>query len=238
MHRTMMAAGVILVAGAGAHAGVLAGDTFTYANGNLVGQGGWAAHSGAGSTPVQVLNTSAVLLQGSGTREDVNLPFAAIGAGTTVYAGFDFTNTGGNQEVYFAHFLQGTSTFRSRIFVTPGAGGDYTIGFSDSATLNQTWASALAFGATYRVVTSYNFDTGASQLWINPVDASSTSLSVAGTAGTPIAGYAFRQAAGNSSQTIDNLVVATTFSEAAVPTPGTGLLLAAGGAVAARRRRR
>jgi MYXO-CTERM domain-containing protein len=238
MNRTITAAAAAMLAGAAAQASIVASDTFTYPDGNLVGQGGWAAHSGAGVVPIQVTGGMAVLAQGSGTREDANLPFSAIGAGTTLYAGFDMTNSGGNTDVYFAHFLQGTSTFRSRVFITAGSGGDYTIGFSDTATLSQTWASPLTFGTSYRVVISYSYDTGASQLWINPVDASSTSLSVAGTASTPVAGFALRQAAGNSGQTIDNLIVATTFAEAAVPTPGTGALLVLGGAVAARRRRR
>ena len=51
--------------------------------GNLDGQDGWSAHSGAGNESVQVINGQAVeLLMGSGSREDVN-----VGLGQTMGAG-------------------------------------------------------------------------------------------------------------------------------------------------------
>ncbi len=232
----VLSAALAAVAATTAQASVLANETFTYNNGNLVGNGGWAAHSGAGSVPVQVTSGAAVLAQGSLTREDVNLGVTAIGAGQTYYAGFDLTNAGGNQTVYFAHFLQGASTFRGRVFITAGSSGDFTVGLSDTATLNQTWATGLTFGTTYRVVVSYDFDTGTNKLWVNPATESSTSLTATGTASTAVAGFALRQAAGNSVQTIDNLIVATSFAEA-VPTPGSAALLGIGGLIAMRRRR-
>ena len=66
-------------------ANILFSDNFnSYSPGNLVGQGGWAAHSAAGLTPVQVSGGTISLVQGSGSREDVNHDLGAImGAGDT-----------------------------------------------------------------------------------------------------------------------------------------------------------
>ena len=65
----------------------------------------------------------------------------------------------------------------------------------------------------------------------------STSLTVAGSANAAISAFALRQAGGNSSQTIDNLLVATTFGEV-IPTPGSAALVTLGGLMIAGRRRR
>ena len=54
-------------------------EDFSYADGNLVGNGGWAAHSGAGNSPVQVSGGQITLNQGSGSREDVNRSIGEIG---------------------------------------------------------------------------------------------------------------------------------------------------------------
>jgi hypothetical protein len=86
------------------------------------------------------------------------------------------------------------------------------------------------------VVVSYDFDSKVNKLWIDPTDESSPSLSTTSATSDPIIAFAFRQASPNTSNTqiIDNLAVATTFTEAltgvAVPEPsalalaGLGLL--------------
>jgi hypothetical protein len=236
MHRIALIGLSLLTAAA--QADVLVNETFSYADGNLVGNGGWTAHSGAGNLPVQVVSGRAQVVQpASGSAEDVNTPFTALGAGGTLYAGFDVSNTGSSTSVYFAHFLQGTSTFRARVFITaPTASGDYTFGLSDTATVNQVWASDFSSGSTHRLVISYSFDTGETRLWVDPVDVNSTSLLVAGGASTPLHAFALRQATGGSTQLIDNLIVATTFGEA-IPAPGTAALMLIGGAIVLRRRR-
>jgi len=237
---------IVLVAVAGlaasTQAALVSSETFTYPNGNLVGNGGWAAHSGAGSVPVQVSSGAIVLNQGTLTREDVNKAFAPpIGAGTIIYASFEFSNTGGNGNVYFAHFQQGTTNFRARTYITAATVvGDYSLGLSNDNTIPAVWGTALTFGTTYTVVTSYNFDTGESKLWVNPVSFASTSISAPGTASTAIAAFGFRQAnpsVGTSSQTIDNLNVGTDFGDVVIPSPGALALIGLGGLFAGRRRR-
>lgn len=237
---SLVAASLVVAAGIAqsASASVVASETFSYANGNLVGNGTWAAHSGAGSNPVQVVSQQAVLTQGAGSREDVNLPFTAIGAGQAIYASFDFTNNGDSAAVVFAHFLQGTTNFRARAWITPALlGGNYTVGLSDGSTIAATWAADLTYGTTYKAVIAYDFSSQVNRLWINPVDELSTNLSVTGTAGSSaIAAFALRQAGTASTQTIDNLVIGTTFGDV-IPTPASLSLLGLGGLVALRRRR-
>jgi hypothetical protein len=243
MTKTRVSIGALVaVAGmaAAAHGTILTSDTFTYPDGNLVGNGGWTAHSGAGVVPVQVVSGRAVLSQGTLTREDVNTPFSAIGAGQAVYASFLFSNSGGAGTVYFAHLQSTATTFRARVFITaPTAGGDYTVGFSDTSTLGPVWGTDLVFGTEYLAIIAYEFDTGASRLWIDPVSEASTNLAVAGIGTTPLNAFSLRQAnptVGTSMQTIDNLIVATSFAEV-IPSPGGLALLTLGGLIATRRRR-
>lgn len=217
---------VALATAAPAWAGLVVKDAFPHADGNLVGKtpeigGTWAAHSGAGATPVQVTSNKVILAQGSGSREDVNSSFTPLVAGGKLYAGFDLIVTGGNTEVYFAHFLQGTSNFRSRVFVTAFTGNDYTLAFGHLAK-EATWATGLTFGTTYRVVVSYEYTGDVGKLWINPISEGSTSISATPGTSLGVAGFAFRQASGNSTETIDNLCVATTFDEALNCTPPSG----------------
>ncbi|MGD9692863.1 MAG: hypothetical protein AB7G17_05300 [Phycisphaerales bacterium] len=238
MTKTLSLIAIAALAGS-ANAALLASETFSYANGNLVGNGAWAAHSGAGNSPVQVNNGMMILEQGSGSREDVNLTAGGpIGAGQTWYASFDMKNTGGNGTVYFAHFLQGTSNFDARVFITaPTAGGDYTIGFASSSTIAATWASDLSFGTFNKIVIAFTQGTGVARLWINPNAEGDTHLLVnSGFPNTLHEGIGFRQAAGDSTQMIDNVYLGTTFADV-VPAPGPAALLALAGVAVARRRR-
>lgn len=227
----------------------LVNESFSYADGNLVGQGGWTAHSGAGNKAIQVSGGAISLDQSSGSGEDVNTAFAAIGAGEIIYAGFDFTLASGQtvdpdaNGLYFAHFKDSGFGFRARVFVTvAGSGGDFSVGLDgDGSAPSVTWASDLSFDTTYRAVVSYDFDTGNTQLWIDATAEGDTNISDnAGSANTAIEAFAFRQASDyTGSQLIDNLLVATTFSEAAVvPEPSSTALLGLAGLATLLRRKR
>jgi hypothetical protein len=213
------------------------------ASGNLVGQDGWVAHSGVGSVPIQVGAAGTTLAQGSGSREDANVPLAPIAAGQTYYFGLDVVVTGGNTNVYFAHFKDaGTGTdFTTRTFVTPFTGSDFTFGLSAAGSApDVTWATGLNFGETYRVIGAYTADTQVTRLWVNPLDESSTSISFTDPAPAAVAAFALRQANANSTQLVSNLAVGTSFT-AVVPEPSTVALAAAGlglAGLAARRRLR
>ena len=230
-------------------ADILFSDNFnSYSPGNLVGQGSWAAHSGAGAKPVQVSGGAITLQQSAGSGEDVNHALGAtMGAGNTWYYSFDVTASGSSAEVYFAMFLQGTSNFEGKLFVEPFAGSDFTLGISGSASTGPTtWGTGLSFGTDYRVVVAFNYDTKLASLWVNPTSEASPSVSNTGSFQDAATAIAFRQATptSNSSQIIDNLVVATSFQEAltgvSVPESSSLALILIGGLaglVALRRKR-
>lgn len=255
-----------------AEAAVVYQDLFAYPNGNLVGQGGWYAHSGAGAKPIQVADSyglpptfgKVVLAQSAGSGEDINHPFTAQGILAKTYMGFVLNIPAGavmgTANDYFIHFRPAagdSNNFVSRVFTgPPTAGGDYNLGVgagSLTTTPLATWATGLSFSTSYRVVVAYDPVSGGSQLWVNPVNESSTNVST-GAAATvvnkPVASVALRQASPTGatvSQVISQLSVASTFDEAVVKMdvpglpswgmPVVALLLLIGGAVFVMRRR-
>jgi hypothetical protein len=216
-------------------------ETFSHPDGSLAGQspevgGTWVTHSGTGVVPVSLVSGQAQLTHGSGSRDDVNAPFAGgavIGAGDIVYSGFDLSVADPGAaivDVNFAHFLAGTSLFGARLWVSAPTTSGYRLALSGDSSITDGdgeafWGADLSFGTTYRVVTSYNYDDGDSRMWIDPVtEASSSVTSTDGFAMDEFASYALRQAGGNTMQLIDNLRVATTFAQAvAIPEPGAAL---------------
>lgn len=202
-------------------------ETFTYPNGDLTTQSGgnWAAHSGAATLPVQVTGGQAVLAQGAGTREDVNRSFAAQTATSTTYACFLVTVPNPGVAVtttYFAHFKDtGTSNFAGRVFVV-ASGAGFTFGLSaTSSTVGATWPVTLNYGQQYTVAVSYDASAGSAQMWVDPTSSASASVTaIGGATGTVVSSFALRQAAGNTSQSIDNIQVGTSFDDTCPsPTP-------------------
>ncbi len=230
-----------------ATATVMVYETFSHPDGDLVGKtpeigGTWVAHSGSGSSPVQVSSGKAVLAQGSGSREDVNVPTGyTMGSGDKWYAGFDLVNTGGNTNACFAHFMQNASNWSARTFIAPpdaGVTGDYVLGMGTSASNPPSVKSTvgLTYGTTYRVVIAYDYNTKVSELWIDPVSEASPKITLSESYSTAHVAFGLRQGAGNSTQTIDNLIVGTTFAEV-VPEPAAALLMLGLGCLMAIRRR-
>lgn len=210
-------------------------ETFTYPDGDLVGQGGWSAHSGAGNNSVQVSSGEITIQHGGGSREDVNISFAAVTTGT-IYASFDFrvSDLGapyvGSSNEYFAHF-NFSSNFTNRIDIAEPAGsGDFSLGITTAASSTRTsWGSDLLFDTVYTLVMSYNFDTDLSTLWINPSSETDPSVSGASATVSSINGFSFRQANSSEDETIivDNLRVGTEFAHV-IPEPSTYALIFGG----------
>jgi len=206
-----------------AGAAVLLNETFSYPDGNLVGNDGWTAHSGAGAKMIQVTSGQAVLAQSTGSGEDVNAPFAAQGAADKTYVSFDVTIPAGSvvgAGDYFAHPRNSaTFIYPARIFNGPPlAGGDFTFGIraSSSSTI-MYWPSDFSFDSTHKLVVAYDAATGDAQLWIDPaVEASPSVIGTGGAVGDLIDSFALRQASPSgttSRQLIDNLLVGDTFSD-------------------------
>src|SRR5690606_32839147 len=131
---------------------------------------------------LQVNNGMALLVRTN--SEDVNTfngliggPFASS-SGVVLYSGFtinaaELPTSSGN---YFAHFKDGSTGFRGKIFVsTAGAApGHYRIGVANAANgVSASVANDLATNTTYLVVSRYNTGTGDSVVWVNPVSVAS-----------------------------------------------------------------
>lgn len=251
-------------------------DNFnSYANGNLagltadaLGQGTWRQTGASAVTPVQV-NSGTVVLGTSG--QDVYSPLAqaiAITSGSSFYiaANIDITAAQATGD-YFLHWstpVGTTSTFVSRLFAR-SSGAGFQFGYlvtSGGAPVIAYGTTVLSFNIDYRVVVAYNSVAGTLNdtfsVYVNPTDTAvegNNTAYVTGAYGgstspesTSVDAINLRQgtAANAPSVIVDNLVVATTFTEGAtgigvlVPEPSTIALASLGGLVAlmAIRRRR
>jgi endonuclease/exonuclease/phosphatase family metal-dependent hydrolase len=207
-----------------ATAGILLNEPFSYADGPLtnVSAGTWTTHS-TSSYAMDVANEAAVLVAGSGddvNRQLTGQPYPAAGTTNVFYAAFTvrfsaLPTAGG---AYFAHFDAGT--FRGRVHALAGGApaGQFRLGLSSTvATINQTnTAINLNLNSNYRLVVRLTNTTGVATLWINPATEADPSITTAGesVSGSTVSSFALRQNAGIGTLTVDDLVVATTFTEA------------------------
>lgn len=238
----LLVLGLTAVLAAPALAVSLLSESFTYPDGNLAGNGGWANFSGA-ATDIQVQSGKAV---GSGPNaNDDHTLFAAQPLDGKTYACLTVripAIAGAPKPIYFAMLKDGgTSIFVSRLYVLPVTGG-FTFGISYSSTNATTlgvtpWSAAsLSYDTDYTVVINYDPVTFTSNLWVNPVNEASTSVANTGTAAAvAVSGFGLRQSAtastlppsppfvGNTDWgfIVDNVGVGTTFEEACTsgPTP-------------------
>lgn len=205
---------------------VLIHETFSYSNGALGTQGGWYNPVPGTVHPVQVVNGEAVLAShASYNRQDLNLPFGRrLEAGQKRFMSFDVRVTSYTADFVFACFNGRNAGGGFVYLMAPAAGGNFRLGISNGA-LTQP-SSDLTFNTTYKVVVSFDYDTGLSDLWINPASEASPKLTTTGdlVAATArgINEVALQQSRATSTQIIDNLIVASTFAEAlTAPAPGT-----------------
>lgn len=238
------------IAQGSASAALFFADGFDYANGELtvndgtgddVSGGLWAPHSGETfDDNIDVIDGQAELLN-SGSEDANRLAGAMMTFGDTWYyaALVTVNDTRANSadpinNDYFIHFKDAAFGFRGRTYVSdPNAADPNKFTFGLSATSGgqvAQWADDLEFGTEYLVVTSYSFDTGESNLWVNPTDMSSTKITDVngGGAGTEINSLGIRQdfigGTPNNQILLDAVSLASTFDEAVagvIPEPST-----------------
>lgn len=251
-----------------AQASVLVSDSFSYPDGDLAGNtpdptnggvgggpgigGTWNVHSPnpASGATLNVSNGAAIVNDAGGVQDD-NIPFAggfSAGAGDILSSQFDVSVANPGAAVtpaYFGMFLESTSHFGSRIWVTtasdPTDTSHYRIAMTNGSKLPATSGSGaysgdLDFGTTYTVGSTYDYTNASGDLWVVPVG-QAIDFGTGGTAATDTGfsdamdAYAFRQTGGNTVMTVDNLIVGT------VPEPASLGVLAAAAVLGIRRRR-
>jgi hypothetical protein len=218
-------------------------DTFSYNNGDLVPNGGWANYSGA-TADIQVASGHARVVPAN--ANDDHILFAAQATTVKTYACFDVTVepfAASPKPVYFAELKDaGAANLVSRVYVLPLAAGGWTFGISHSSTSTSVgvtpWGAALSSGVQYHVVINYDPVAKSSTLWVNPSNELSTSVSNANSAiaALAVSGFGLRQSASASALPasppyagttdvnvqVDNLGVGNTFDDACnIPTATT-----------------
>lgn len=209
-------------------AAMILADKFDYPDGilQIVSTNKWVGHSG---TTNQVdVSQGALNLTGAETQ-DVNAllsgqPYLPISGGM-IYAGFDLKLSAlpSKSGAYFAHFKDATNDFRGRIWTLANgaASGSFRLGISSgsSSAAAVVLNTDLQTGVSYKVVCSLVVSNAAFTLWLNPKSESDTHILVDASGGIPIAAFAFRQATGIGTMTIDNVVVGTAFQDIVPRTP-------------------
>jgi hypothetical protein len=237
MKRTAIVFGIAaLLCAAPVFATSLLTETFSYSDGDLVAVSGgnWTMHSGSG-TDVQVVTGTAV---GNPLNSpDDNRTFAPQGAADKTYyvcrVKIPTPAEAMTGWTYFAHFKD-TSTFNfsGRLWVLP-SGSSFRFGVSVSSVNSSTyltdiaqWPSDLQFDTWYIIMISYDAGAGLSEMWVNPVNESSTKVTSNTTSGTAtgflVSAFAIRQGNGGSGLpspinwtfVIDSIGIGTTFDDA------------------------
>lgn len=202
---------------------VIFNDLFSYTDGNLVDASGrfWTDHSG--TTALTVSNGKVTI---DGTRsQDANAPL--IGApyetnsSTVLYSSFkvNFSVLPTSAGAYFAHFKDNsTFGFYGRVWATTNgaAEGKLRLSIGNASNANATsgqFPQDLTPGEDYTVVTRLVLSNGQSTIWINPTSESDTHVTDTTTVtNTPVYQYALRQASGEGTLSLDDLVIGTSFA--------------------------
>ncbi len=239
-------------------------DNFGDPNGPLLGQspqigtGVWTITGTSTVNPINVNNGSVTLANtGQDAYGQLSSPVTTASGGS-LFVGLDLNvsaaQAGGDYFLHFTTVVGATSGFYDKLWAQ-SSGSGFVLGIQASSGTTNWGSTILSFGTSYRVVTEEDFVSGAANdtfaVFVNPTD-----LSVAGN-NTPYATLTWNGAVAEASQyaeinfrqgtasiapteTIDNLVVSSTFSDvSAVPEPSTlalGFVGGLAGLVALRRK--
>lgn len=228
----------LCLAGTDAKSSTVLTETFSYADGSLVGATGspWVTHSG--TTPGQVDVASSMINLTSSETEDVSAELSGspytVGVLTAM---FDvvFTALPTAAGSYIAHFKDSTSGYRSRLVAnaTGAVSGTYRLGISNAGGSTATTvnvATDLNLNTTYTITMTWDLVSLASTLAING-GSSVAATDTTGNTAISVTSFAFRQNTGIGTSKVDNLTVTY------VPEPATAILGALGALGILRRRR-
>jgi len=216
-------------------------DGFSYANGNLVPNGGWANYSGA-NVDIQVASGRATGGANPNNQNDDHRLFPVQPNNSKTYACFIAnipTFAGVPKAIYFAELKDaGAANLVSRVYVCNFPSGGVTFGISHSSTSTTQgltrWTAPINFNQDYTLVINYDPVNKSSTLWVNPTSELSPSVTDSNPAIAALAvqGFGLRQSNAASALpaeftgtadwnwVVDNLGVGTSFDDAcARPTP-------------------
>jgi len=212
-------------------ANVLLSESFNYSDGDLVTVSGglWADNSGTTVTTLLNVSSGQAIITYANKQDDARA-FTGTGSGV-LYYGFDATisSVPGTTGSYIAALWDGESGVDTDYFARLQVAQGSTTSKVKFGVLNDNGNPVVYSGSefdlntTVRIVIGFDFSTMTPTLWINPTNASSPSVtdSVAAIfngSATTVGNVLLRQTTGIGTTAVDNLVVATTFSEvAAVP---------------------
>ena len=201
--------------------GLLITEPFEYADGSLVGNGGWVNHSGTNGD-AQVIGGQLALTYARSEDISLGMPnpyfYFATNSGVILYKSFkvNFSALPGTGE-YFAHYRDTTTfNYRARLFAgtSSAAPGNFRLAIANAGFTYAAVPRDLETNVTYLVITRYNTGTGESTVWVNPASeiaggASATDLN------TPIDIWhtSFRQNSGIGTMTVDDLKIGTQWGD-------------------------
>lgn len=237
MKKLMVGLMVMSLAGA-ASAALITSDSFSYADGltTNVSGGFWSRFSG---TADNSFVAGGALEINQARADDVWTSLGGTYSSGSIYISFDLNvSTAPTAAGTYALLLAAnSSTFRDRLYLTGGvAGVSYNLGIGNTSA-GATWGSALNLGQTYSIFMRSDLDTDTTYLWVDPVNESSTYVSVTQASTANALYFGARQAAGEGVMTVDNLMIGTTFADV-IPEPTTAALFGVAVGVLALMRKR
>ncbi|MGC8743067.1 MAG: hypothetical protein ACP5T0_04220 [Verrucomicrobiia bacterium] len=200
---------------------VLLEERFNYTDGSIITNSGffWNAHSG---TTGQTMVVNGALQITAAQSEDINAPITnapfAPDSNIVLYAGLTVNFSQLPSSGYFAHFKDATTGFRCRLYATTSgaASGKFRLGVSNGGgSPNAVFPMDLSLNTPYRVVLKYNLGSAISSLWINDPTESPAGVTATDTiAPITVTSFALRQASGIGTLTVDDVIVAASYTAA------------------------
>jgi hypothetical protein len=191
-----------------------------------VSGGVWENHSGA---PNELLYTTeslsmtdypssniggALAVSASGS-EDVSDYFTPISSGN-IYASALVNLSEVSTGTYTFHLRDDSFGYRARVGAKDDGSGKILFGIGASSSSLTYGTTAFDLNTTYLLVSSYNIETGVSNLYVlstvEVLEPSEPEATNTGSAGTIISGVSIRQGFGGPTATIDGIRVANTWS--------------------------
>ena len=203
--------------------GAAAGDLTT------VSSGAWEAHSGAGSGPIGFDTSSLTMtdypssdIGGSITidadaSEDVSEYFPEISSGN-VYASALVNLSAVGTGTYSFHLRDNDFAvgYVARVGAMDDGSGNILFGIGASSSSLTYGTTSYDLNTTYLLVSSYNIDTGVSNLYVlsnvETTEPTTPEATNTGTAGAIVSGVSIRQGFGGPTGTLDGIRVANTWS--------------------------